>query len=333
MKRLTCIAAVLVLVQVGLFVLTHFSGSSEDTRSDKGPLLTLNASEVNELLLEDGEGRKLLLKKEKERWVLPESASFPADTARIQGLIERLAGLQRGWPEAVTAEAADRFKVAAGRFERKLSLRKDGTPLGVVYFGTSPGLRKIFLRVDDDPEIQSLALAQHELEVKADNWIDTGVLHLKSEQVTRVELPGLQLERQKDGLQPVDLKPEEEVVKDRRDLLVKRLTGLSINSILGVESKPEYGLVNPALRYSLEMEGGTKIDYVFGQPPKAENKEGQLPAAESSFVLKVSDQQQLFRVDGWQVEEIRNATRAALVRARTQEQAGAPAASPAPQGQ
>jgi hypothetical protein len=332
MKRLILICAVLVLAQAGLVVLTHFVRHADDTQTGKGPLLKLTASEVNELLLEDGDGRKLRLKKETGKWILPESGSFPADSVRVQGLIERLAGLQRGWPEATTTEAATRFKVAPDRFERKLSLGKDGKSLATVYFGASPGLRKIYLRVDGDVEIQTLALPQHELEVKADNWIDTGLLRLKPEQITRVELPGLQLERTQEGLQPADLKPEEELVKDRRDLLVKRLAGLTVSALLGGENKPEYGLDNPALRYTVELDGGVTIDYLFRQLPKTEQgegKEGALPMAENSSVLKVSNQEQLFRVDGWQLEEIKSATRAALVRAKAQKPADGQAVDPA----
>lgn len=333
MKRLILICAVLVLVQSGLAVLTHVNRQGDQTRTDKGPLLTLSGAEVNELRLEDGEGRTLLLKKDKERWMLPESASFPADTDRVQELIDRLAGTERGWPEATTSEAAGRFKVAPDRFERKLTLGKDGKSLAVVYFGTSPGLRKIYMRVDGDPEIQTLALPQHELEVTVDNWIDTGVLHLKPEQVARVELPGLHLKRTPDGLQPADLRPDEEVVSERRDLLVKQLTGLTITAILGAENKPEYGLDTPVLRYTVELEGGVTVDYLFGQPPqpdKAAGPDATLSMAETPFVLKVSNQEQLFRVDGWQVEEIRNATRAALVRAKPREPADDQAAQPAP---
>jgi hypothetical protein len=334
MKRLILICAALVLVQAGLVVLTHFSGHSGALKPGQGVLFPLNAAEVNELLLEDGAGQRLVLKKENDRWLLPEAGSFPADTVRVQELIERLAGMQRGWPEATTAEAASRFKVARDRFERKLSLRKDGTTLGTVYFGTSPGLRKVYLRVDNDPEIQTLALAQHELEVKVDNWIDTAILHLKLEQITRAELPGLQLERTQDGLQPADLNPEEEVVKERRDALVKRLASLTVTALLGSEQKPEYGLDNPALRYTVHLGGGVTIDYLFGQAPKAaqdEGNEGPQALPEQSFVLKVSNQEQLFRVDGWQVEEIKNATRAALVRIKTQKPlAGDQSALPSP---
>jgi hypothetical protein len=181
----------------------------------------------------------------------------------------------------------------------------------------------MYTRLEGDPEIQTLTLPPHELEVKADSWIDTDALRLKPEEVTRIELPGLRLERTSDGLEPVNLNSEEEeVVSDRRDILVKRLTGLKIAALLGKESKSEYGLDNPVLRYTVERAGGGTVDYLFGQLPKPSPGEGNeaLPPsmAENSFVLKVSNQEQLFRVEGWQVEEIKNATRTTLVRAKAQ---------------
>jgi|GEM_PF-761044 len=319
MKRLIVIGVVLFLVQIGLLVATHLAKYSDAPRPGKGALLAFNAAEVNEVLLEDGEGHHLALKKDQGRWLLPEAGAFPADSAKVQGLIERLAGMQRGWPEATTAEAATRFKVAPDRYVRKLSLLKDGTALAIVYFGTSPGLRKIYLRGDNDPEIQTLALAPHELEVGADNWIDTAILRLKPEQIARIDLPDLHLERTPDGLQPANLKAEEEVVKERRDALVKRLAGLTVTALLGSEAKPEYGLDHPTLHATVALDGGGTIDYLFGQAPKPDQADAQeappLPA-EQSFVLKVSNQEQLFRVDGWQVEEIKNTSRAALVRAK-----------------
>lgn len=326
MKRWIVMCAIVALAQAGLAVWTNVARHAGETQANKGPVLNLKAAEVNELLFEDGQGRKLALKKEADRWLLPDSGAFPADAERVQGLIDRLAALQRGWPEATTAEAATRFKVAPGTFERKLSLRANGKDVAVVYFGTSPGLRKVYLRADKDADIQAMPLAPNELELQADNWIDAGVLRLKPEQVTRVDLPNLHLARTPDGLQPADLKPEEELVKERRDALVKRLAGLSITAILGKESKPEYGLDTPVLRYTVELEGGVKIDYLVGQPPKPEGQaapeDAQPPApADNSYVVKASNQDQLLRVDGWQIEELKNAARASLVRTKVQQPA------------
>jgi hypothetical protein len=336
MKRWMILGILVFLVQVGLTVATQIIRHADDIKSGKGPLLKLTAAEVNEAVLEDGEGRRLTLKKEQGKWLLPDMGSFPADTARVQGLIDRLAGLQRGWPEATTAEAAGRFKVAADRFERKLSLRKDGTLLGTVFFGASAGLRKSYLRVDGDSDIQTLAIAQHELEVKADGWIDTGILRLKPEQVVRISLPGLRLERGADGLQPPDITASEEMVKDRRDQLVKQLTGLTISGLLGTTEKPEYGLEKPVLRYTVELDGGTAIGYIFGQekkPVQAGEQEGASPGTEQPLVLKVSNQAQLFRLDNWQIEEIRKANRASLVRAKEHQPAEVPETATKPEGQ
>ena len=334
MKRLICICAVLVLVQAGLAVLTHWQTGDEGSRSAKGPLLGLKSAEVDELVLEDGEGKRLLLKKDKEQWQLPELGSFPADSARVQGLVDQLAGLQRGWPEGTTTEAATRFKVAADRFERKLTLRRQGADLGVVYFGSSPGLRKIYLRADKDPEIGTLNLTPHELELGLDAWIDTQVLALKSQQLVRVEMPELRLERGEGGLQPTDLSATEEVVKERRDDLVRQLTGLTISSVLGGEAKAEYGLDNPALRYSVELEGGQRIDYLFGQPPQPAGKEAQVPETPLQYVLKVSGRDQLFRVEAWQVNELKGVKRATLVQPKGQPptEAGPAVASPGANG-
>lgn len=323
MKRWIFLCAILALMQSGLVVLTQVARQANGSQENQKMLPKVTAAEVNGLLLEDGEGRQVLLKKEKDTWQLPRLSSFPADTIRVQGLIDRLVGLQRGWPEATTVEAAKRFKVASNHFERKLTLQHNGANLGVVYFGSSPALRKIYVRVDGDQEIQALALAPHELEVQAEAWIDTRVLQLKPEQILRVVLPGLQVERRKEGLEPVDLAADEEMVQDRRDLLVKRLANLTISAVLGTERKPEYGLETPILRYRLELEGGASIEYVFGQPPKNTVKESEGQMAEPpSYMLKVSNQEQLFRVDGWQVEEILKMNRASLVRKKGKLQAG-----------
>jgi len=340
MKRLIWFLLILLLAQIGLVATIRFTDRTGTERTEKGVLLDFKATDINEVLLEDGEGHHLALKKDKDRWFLPEAGLFPADTARVQDLIDRLAGMhmQRGWPEAATAEAAARFKVAPDKYVRKLNLLKDGTAQAIVYFGASPGLRKIYLRADNDPEIQSMSLSQHDLEVRVDSWIDPTVLQLKPERIKRIELPGLRLERGQDGgLQPSDLAPDEEVVGELRDALVNRLAGLMVTGLLGTEARPEYGLHPPGLQYTVELDNGTVVEYLFGQPPKpatpAEKDAAPMPPADPPLVLKVSNQEQLFKVDGWQMDELKNAARSSLVRTKAPISAAPPEPSPAPAGQ
>lgn len=334
MKRFIAGCLILLLVQIGLVAAVHVMDRAGTGQPGKGPLFAFNAADIDEALLEDSEGHHLALKKDQGRWLLPEAGSFPADSGKVQGLIDRLAGIQRGWPEATTAGAADRFKVAPGAYVRKLNLLTGGTARAIIYFGSSPGLRKMYCRGDNDPDIHSLTLSQHELEMTTDSWIDTKILHLKPEQIKRIDLSGLRLERGEGGLAPADLAAGEEVVTEQRDGLVNRLAGLTINSILGAKDEPEYGLGTPVLRCTVELDNGMAVEYIFGQPQKPAKpagKDGTMPPPvpdEQPFVLKVSNQEQLFRVDGWQVNELKNAARSSLVRAKTPSPA---AATPLPE--
>lgn len=324
MKRWIVLCAVLALVQTGLTVVTHLSGRSGAAVVAKGPLLPLQNSAINGLLLEDDKGGQLQLTKAGSQWLLPASGNFPADSSRVQELLDKLINLQRGWPEATTAEAATRFHVADNAYAHKLTLLQDGTATATIYFGTSPGLRKLYVRVDKDAEIHSLALTAQDLTTRADNWIDTTLLSLKPEQITRVHLPGIDLERTEDGLHLVGLQEDEELVQERLHALVNRIAHLSITNILGQEEKTEYGLETPALQYRVELEGGATIHYTFGQSPQpatideqSADKEGMPPVTDNSVVLRVSNQKQLLRVEGWQVDELQKATRASLVKNKT----------------
>ncbi|NLX17804.1 MAG: DUF4340 domain-containing protein [Desulfobulbus sp.] len=315
MRQLIIIGTLLLLVQTGLTVATHTLRNTGTLQPAGGPLLELKAADVTEMILEDQNGNRLSVKKQNSAWLLPQKDSFPADSGQVEKFLEQIVNLQRGWPEAATAEAAGRFRVAADQFERKLTLRRDDQVLGVVYFGSSAGLRKRYVRIDGDNEIQTLSVGPYELETAADNWIDRGILRLKSEEIVGVNLPGLRLERGPDGLKPSDLAGTEEIVKDRLDQLVRQLTGLTISGLLGTTEKPAYGLGKPVLSYSVELDNKTTIDYVVGREEKLSEPAGEdtLEPADETFVLKVSNQKHLFRVDAWQINEIRNVTRASLV--------------------
>ena len=305
MNRLITICALLLAVQLGLAAWTHLRVPADSAGPVQGAVLAVDTVAVDELLLEDSAGAMLVLKKAGKGWILPGLADFPADTARVQALVERVASLQRSWPEATTVEAAGRFQVAADRFERRLTLRGAGKDLGRVFLGSSAGLRRVYLRAEGDQDIFAVELAGRDQELDPNSWIDTAVLRLAPDQVARIDLPGFSLTRHNDALVVEGLGANEEMVAASRDSLVERITTLAVQPVQG------------------EVR-----DYRFGQveappEPSAEGQEAQ-PAV-PRFVLRVSGHAHLFEVDSWQVEEIRHLNRAALVQAKT-----APAASDQP---
>ncbi|MBM9537765.1 DUF4340 domain-containing protein [Desulfobulbus alkaliphilus] len=312
MKKGLIICSVLVVVQLVLIILVYQRGREEGPALPTGPLLTVDLEGIELLELEDRDGRSLVFNKEQGLWRLPASADLPADGLRIQQLLERIGSVQRGWPEATTVEAAVRFRVAADHFERKLTLHGEDGTRQVWYFGVSPGIRRMYVRVDGDPEIYSLQLLGYELEALADAWIEPSLLHLEAEQVKRVELPGLTLERRNETLQPIDLDQGEEVRKDRLDSLIHHLTRLSVIGVVDLESRAGLALDDSFFSYRLVLQDGSAQDYVWYRPVTAEPEEEAL-LAETSPVLRISGSEQLFRVAAWQVEDIAGISRNDLV--------------------
>jgi len=325
MNKLITICALLLAVQLGLAVWTHLRVPGDAVGPGQGAVLAVDTAAVDELLLEDNTGAKITLKKASEGWLLPGLADFPADTARVQALVERLASLQRSWPEATTVEAAGRFQVAADRFERRLTLRGGGKDLGRLFFGSSVGLRRVYLRAEGDQDIFAVELAGRDQELDPNSWIDTAVLRLPPDQVARIDLSGFSLIRQNDALVVEGLAAGEEMVGASRDSLVERITTLAVRGVLKADDPAGASLDNPVLRLTVHPVQGEVLDYRFGrvEAPPVSSAEGQGPQpAEPRFVLRVSGHPHLFEVDSWQVEEIRHLNRAALVQAKT-----APAAS------
>ena len=185
MNRLITICALLLAVQLGLAAWTHLRVPADQAGPVQGAVLAVDTVAVDELLLEDSAGATLVLKKAGKGWILPGLADFPADSTRVQALVERLASLQRSWPEATTVEAAGRFQVAADRFERRLTLRGAGKDLGRVFLGSSAGLRRVYLRAEGDQDIFAVELAGRDQELDPNSWIDTAVLRLTPDQVAR----------------------------------------------------------------------------------------------------------------------------------------------------
>jgi hypothetical protein len=321
MKKGLFICSLLVVVQLVVTMLVYQRAWQEDRTVQTGPLLTMEVATVQVLELEDRDGRSLVVQQELGGWFLPALAGLPADGPRIQRLLERIGTIQRGWPEATTAEAALRFRVADDQFERKLTLHgKDGTR-EVWYFGVSSGLRRLYFRVDGDQEIYSLQVPAHELEVLADAWIDASLLHIEADQVERVELPGLTLVRDAAGLQPNDLGRQEDVIRERLDTFVGHLTGLSVTGVLGSERKAGFDLDDSFFSYRLVLADGSVQDYAFFRPVTDELQQEEAILVDNSPVLQVSGYEQLFRAAVWQVEDIAGISRDDLVRPQGEENA------------
>ncbi len=303
MRRSMVILGALLALQVVLAVSLNLGRDSYRAFEPEEKLLALDAGRVDGIRIVAGDGGEVLLEKRDGQWRLPGLSGFPADQAAAERLVERLTALDKGWPVATTGSASRRFKVADGAFERKLTLAKGDETLAVLFVGTSPGFRKVHVRVPGEESIYAVEFSAFEANAEADDWIDKGVLSQPSDDIQRVDLPGLSLSREDGRLVVTELMEGEETIEDEARRLLDRIAGLRVRSVLGTEQKPEYRQDQPLLRYSVALESGVQREYVVSKPEDADY-----------YVLKASQRDEYFKMDTWAVDPLREVLRTTLVR-------------------
>jgi hypothetical protein len=312
MKKWIFILSGLLAAQLVLAMILSMTSEDYDTFQAEEKLLSFNKQAVSGLQIADRMD-SLELKKQDGKWLLPDSGNFPASQRKVEQLLDNLAALEKGWPVARTRGSAQRFAVDNEQFERKLILLSDDDTETTLYVGSSPELRKVYVRPGDKDEIFAADFNIWEANAKIEDWIDTDILVLDQNSVQRIEMPGIIMQRQGGKLQVMNLDENEQTNTDESSALLSRLTGLRIQSQLGTEVEPEFRQDEPVLEVRITIEGGDVFDYRFSQPQDA-----------TYYVLQRSDLDYYFEVAGYTVDPVREATREKLVQARTEEAPGEP---------
>jgi hypothetical protein len=301
MKKLIVVLGGLLALQLVLAVAMNLSSDDYGAFKPQQKLLAFDRKAVDGLRIEDDKNSVVLSKRD-GKWVLPQNADFPANTASVERLLDTLAGLDKGWPVATTSAAARRFKVADDKFERKLSLLSNGKPLAVLYVGTSPGYRKVNVRPANQDAVFTVALNTWEASTKVDNWLDKAILAIAPDDVTRLDMPGFVLQRDNDKLSVAGLTGEQETNAKAAATLLDKLAGLQIQSLLGVKDKPEYQQDKPELEFKVTRKNGDVLSYRISRP-----KDGDY------YVLKRSDLDDYFKLADYEVKPLKEAAREKLV--------------------
>ena len=320
--------AALLAVQIGLALWLQARGTQSAPARHDAPLLSFTPAEVDRVRIERAGAEPVTLERAEGGWRIASLDGFPAATGRVDGLLDRLAGLKRGLPVATSAEAQARFKVADSDPGR-VTLGKGDQDLAVLHLGEAAGLRRQYARPAGDKAVYEAELTPTDLPAKAEDWADRALLRRDERDVQRLEIPGITLERGEDGWRLADQAPGEVLDQAAAEELVRRLRDLSFTSVLGREAKPEFGQDAPVLEVRLGLASGDTPVYRLSRLAQASG-EGQ---GTGGLVLKVSDQPWYLKVADWAVEPLLKATRAGLLvqpepQAEPQGTAATPAGGP-----
>lgn len=236
-------------LQIGLAVLLSVEGDTSSAGKSE-LLLVFDEALIDEVrLVEDA--KQLLLSHQNDGWQMQLTVSddsqmdgssavkFPVSNGRVETLLSDLQELKTSWPVAQTKSAQERFEVSEEQFQRKVEL-VSGSTTHTLYLGTSPGFRKVHVRLADSGDIYALNLNLYEMPVDQDHWLDKSLLAVSG--ITELDSPKLALVQahssessgntNSDQVLEWHFKESDETVdQDKASAFVQRLQNLIVRSV------------------------------------------------------------------------------------------------------
>ena len=301
MKR-NLILTILLLVQVALIAGLYLSKKEYGAFSPEEKLLSFNPVDIDTISLAAEGEEPLTLKKGDKGWFIPSYFNFPCNQANIDDLFKKLGELKKGWPVAVSSDSAERFRVGEDNFVRHITLKNGGEVETELFLGSAPSFRKSHARAAGSDDIVVVEFSDFDAEARPDDWFDRDVLKLKPEEISALTMPDFSLHKDGDDWIVSNLAEGESSVKEETKKLLEKLSGLTMESVLGPENKPEYHQDMPELVLSLQTASGEQVTYTISKPENDEH-----------YVLKSSGNDNYFKVILWMVDSIKEFTRDKVV--------------------
>lgn len=289
----------LLAVQLALAAGLFWSQQQAGKVAPEAPLMTAAAEAVDRILIEDNAQRVELLRTA-AGWTLSGS-DLPADSAKIDTVLERLASTVTGWPVTTSDAAHGRFEVDRDGFQRHLQVSVGGSAVADVFLGTSPGFRTSHLRRAGEDAVYVVGLNTFDLPAGIDGWLDRNLLAVVG--ADTIEGPDYTLSRDGDLWQLADaLEDGRALDSERAASLASALEGLRVQGIAddNVELPEEASLVIVA------ESGDTRHRLEFFE-------------SDQSYYVRRDDHGQLFRISQYDYDRIAGVDGASLVLTEVEE--------------
>ncbi|MEE4241128.1 MAG: DUF4340 domain-containing protein [Desulfopila sp.] len=292
MRKGIVVAAILLMTQVGLIVALKSWNSELHPYVPDTAFAPFQPQNIDGVNLSDGDGNDLSFQKKNGQWFLVHEVMVPADDARIESLLAKIAGLKKGLAVATSGSAADRFQVSEENYDERLVLKAGASDIVTIFFGTSPGFRQIHARLAESSAITVVPLEKHEVGAQLEGWIDRDILKLDVDTVDRITFETFSLDRDEDGgwgvfshNQSIALDPAE------AGSLVEKLCDLTVHGFVKDDEAGE-SLPEGVIEFIMMLKDGSSLTWRIR------------PGDEDAFVLNRSDKEISFKVSGWQLEEV-----------------------------
>jgi hypothetical protein len=264
----------------------------------------LEVDDIVALTVTDAEGNVVVLRKQDEGWVLPEADSFPADADKVVPVLEKIAGLTTSRLVTQTSSSHKRLQVAADDYVRRIDFETTNGDQHTLFLGSTPQYGAMHFRVDGQDETYLTSdFSTYDTRAESAAWIDTSYVKVDEASVKKVTLQNANgsftfTRDEGEDWTMAGLHSGETLSQTQVDSLVRRAASVTMDSPLGKEQKPEYGMEQPGAVVRLETADSTVTLRVGAQDPE-----------DQSYVVISSESPYYVRVASYAVQDLVEKTR------------------------
>jgi hypothetical protein len=211
----------------------------------------MTKDQVVSLTIADGKGVSSTFARADAGWVLPDRDNFPADSIKLEGMLDNLAKIKMDRLVTQTVDSQARLKVAADDFATRVTLNLSDGSSKIIYLGTQAGVGANNVRLDGDNNVYlTNVISSYEVGANAGAWIDTTYLQLEYADMSYLNFTNSlgvnEFQKGADGSWTMSgLVGDETFNPNNLTSMLNRLAIVSMAEPLGKENKAEYGMDAP----------------------------------------------------------------------------------------
>ncbi len=173
-------------VQIALAIVL-FARSGEGTVVKEQPLLPgFDAAKVTRMQVTAADKPSIDLVKKGSGWVLASSYDYPAEGAKVDGVLGPIGKLAAAEPIATQVVRQKQLEVADDKFQRKVVITANGKDT-TLYIGTPAGLRRNAIRIGGSDAVYAVnGLSAYSVFADPHMWVDQHYVVLPKDQIAKV---------------------------------------------------------------------------------------------------------------------------------------------------
>lgn len=292
-------------VQLVLVAITWWPGDPGATRP--APVFDVERDAITEIEIaarpvEGAEEDPVVLARRGDGWVLRSQVDYPADTARVDELLDSLLALHAGAPVATRATSHEALSVSEDSYGRRLTVR---TADGESSFWIGPAAsRAVYMRrVGEDEVYRASGASEWSFRDRPSSYWDASYVEEDATRFDAVALSNehgeLRFEKRDGAWTLADLAEGETADEEAIDELVGALARVRMTRPVGTEVLPEYGL-----------DGRTRVDWTIAAEDRSQSGGYGVGAeVESEVYVKAVGRRFVVRAPQTAVRRLRDAER------------------------